>query len=79
MASDYEAVMKHCLSFTLRGITGMLLSHFVANSCTIHKSGSEKFHIYLRREAHALINYANRKVLGLKSNQFVTLGLLSSP
>lgn len=79
MARDYEAVMKQCLSFTLRGITRMLLSHFVANSCTIHKSGSEKFHIYLRREAHPLINYTNRKILGLMSNQFVKLGLFSSP
>lgn len=79
MASDYEAVMKQCFSFTLRGITGMLLSHFVANSCTIHKSGSEKFHIYLRREAYPLINYTNVKILGLMSNQFFKLGFFSSP
>ena len=68
MASNYEAVMKQCLSFTLRGITGILLSHSVANSCTIHKSGSEKFHIYPRREAHPLINYTSVKILGLMNN-----------
>ena len=68
MASDYEAVMKQCLSFTLRGITGILLSHLVANSCTIHKSGSEKCHIYHRREAHPLINNTSVKILGLMNN-----------
>lgn len=66
MASEYEVVMKQWLSSTLRGVTGNVLNHFVVNSCTTHKTGSEKFHIYLRRQAHPLINYKNVKILGLK-------------
>lgn len=35
------------------------LKHFVVNSCTTHRSGLEKSHIYFRRVAHPLKSYEN--------------------